>query len=75
MNKGEIKKIMAIARPAVWAAYGRQPLRLTAYNIMSDTTTWIELEGDYNHVEEKFQMFKLRLESGKVTYLNIGELG
>lgn len=32
MNKKEVQAIMAIARPAIIALYGRQALRLVRYN-------------------------------------------
>jgi hypothetical protein len=74
MDKEEIKRIIAIARPAVYAVYGRQPLDMVAYNIMSDDCIWIELEGKFDYAKEGFSRYKLRIEIDRVTYLNVGEI-
>jgi hypothetical protein len=73
MNKEEVKRIMAIVRPAVYAVYGRMPLSLTAYSKMGKDFYWVEVEESYPDIEE-VNYYKLRIDNGEVTYLNMGEL-
>lgn len=73
MDKKQIKKVMAIVRPAVVALYGRQSLDLTAYSQMGESCLWVEVQG-WSHAESDFVYYKARIEEGKVTYLNKGEL-
>lgn len=71
MDTKEIKKIMIIARPAIVAVYGRQKLDLSAYNKMSEDCIWVEVEG---YKDYEFVRYKVRIEGGKVTYVNKGEI-
>lgn len=70
MNKQELQKLLAIARPAIIAVYGRgRDFHVTAYNKMN--CLWVEIEAWYY---TDWETFKVRLEEGKVTYLNKGKL-
>lgn len=83
MNKDEVKHVMAIIRPAIYALYGRQKLKLSAYskvNVqyaagmgesgMSDISGWFEV-----HSIDYFDgIYRLEIKEDVVTSLATGEL-
>lgn len=75
MNKDEIKYIMAIIRPAIWALYGRQQLKLSAYSetdihYFSDIVSgWFEVDSI-----NREDYFKVEIKEDVVISLAIGEL-
>lgn len=72
MNKEQIKRILGIVRPAIIAMYGRgRDFNLTAYSQMGEKCLWVEVEAWYY---DEWVFYKARLEDGKVTYLNRGQL-
>lgn len=72
MNKQEIKEIMAIARPAIYALYGRYgSLELVKYYVVTFNSIWIQVNryqyGYENH-------YTLHIENGVVASLSEREL-
>lgn len=75
MNKQQIQQLMAIVRPAIIAVYGRQPLRLVAYQ---DSLAYQghSLKSVYMQVYSPRTKlnYKAHIENKRVTSLCIGEL-
>lgn len=84
MTKKEIQQLMAIARPAIIAVYGRQSLQLEKYrDVMayldkSGENVWLQVDGyKFNSQTRQYDFdrsYKLNIESGRVTSLCVGEL-
>jgi len=72
MNKQEIKEIMAIARPAIYALYGRYgSLELVKYNIVTLDSIWIQVDRiNYGNRDN----YTLHIENGVITTLSEREL-
>lgn len=88
MTKQEIQQLMAIARPAIIAVYGRQRFKLVKYHdelayqgqplknvwlqVASYRTIWNDKVDDWQ--DEILYNYKLNIENGRVTSLSVGEL-
>lgn len=83
MNKTEIKNVMFFARQAIVRVYGRQPLKLVGYNILSSKNYFPYIGDNKNHmptsiwieiVSEKGTHYKAKIEQGWVVALAEGRL-
>lgn len=81
MNKNQIQLLMSFIRPAIYNLYGRQPLKMSAYNIMDKeeyfpyvnrydlyipSSIWIQVKGN--------ESYKLKVERGEVVSIARGTL-
>ena len=70
MNKQQVQQVMSIARPAIIALYGRQPLKLAKYEkglVHANT-----VERLYLRVIGKEDVYKVEIQDDKVIKLSIG---
>jgi len=78
MDEYQIKRIMKILRPAIWAMYGRQKLRLAGYTLLEYEDDkvkggWFEVVGVYKDGGDEFS-YKAKIEDRVVTSLSTGRL-
>lgn len=81
MNSFEVSYAMRIIRPAIYAVYKRQKLRMIGYGMVeieyNDVwDNWLEIKSGWFEVENPntLQCYKLKIENDKVTYLSMGRL-
>lgn len=72
MDKDEMRSVMTIIRPAIWALYGRQKLRLSGYAMVDLFGSFIEL--GWFEVEGNGWHYKLKIVKNTVAHLTVGEL-
>ena len=69
MNKKQVQQVMSLARPAIIALYGRQPLTLTKYEkglVYANT-----VERLYLQVKGKEDVYKVEIQDNEVIKLGV----